>query len=173
MINNVYKSHLVEIKESFDGAICLPNFFDDEFISFIKNQASQFKSIYLPNEYKYKEKEINLGAYKMQLKMFLDDLFRDDLELISAKLKLFEHTDYTLLTDAEEYEGPLVILDLNELKEEMGGFTLFQNENSELFRIIPKANQLFILNKTKEMFSYIKYLNCLSTPRLFLEVRYE
>ncbi len=176
MINKMYNESSVreDIKLTLkqQGAITLIDFLDEETIKELREKVFPWKKQYNPLRYSFKEGDFKVSEITEEVIEFIEELIKKKVKVGSVKVCLFENKDYTLLTDNSfEEEGFTLILELNEYwRKDWGGFTSFIKENEEIQRMYPIPNSLSVIQTSKAMKSFVKYINHHATSkRIFIE----
>lgn len=174
---------LLQLPEAFtrDGIIQLISFLREDTSSRLKQQISAAPTIIqsLPDSYVYEETDLNLFPelvtflYSPTGKRFIEFITSIPCKKATYGIKSFGHRHYTLLHDEEKgWQGVDLVLDLTAAwHDTWGGYTRYINAQETLFTIFPKANTLTLIRRTKDMHSFVKYVNASAGKhkRIFIE----
>ncbi|PIN75173.1 hypothetical protein COV18_04465 [Candidatus Woesearchaeota archaeon CG10_big_fil_rev_8_21_14_0_10_37_12] len=106
-----------------------------------------------PLKYSCRESKCKLSKeFKETIKLLTGKLVK------SSKLLMFKKGDYTVLYDGMKQPNVVLFLDFVDMKESWGGYTAFIKNSAEVFRIVPKANTLTLVDCSKISF-FTKYVN--------------
>ncbi|MBI2148484.1 hypothetical protein HYU23_02295 [Candidatus Woesearchaeota archaeon] len=182
MINKTYfdKSAIEDILFTINkyGSIQLHSFFNEEFYSniLIKISKIKLKKFYNPCLFFYRAIDFSDSEITSMFNNFVRILFGRKLILKSAKLFCFSHKDYSLLNDKiNEIDGLKVIVELTDKWNNLSnGYNSFVQRNQEVLRVNSVRNSVTILRTSKNMKSFVKYVNhlALNDKRIFLEFVY-
>ncbi len=147
-----------------EGSVQLQNFLmPDALYAFLN---LKWKHVYEPLKY-----SCHYAKPPALWKMFREILF----QLIGRRVKCsvwciaMVHGDYSVLYDSMKLgKGYAFMLDVNDMPESWGGYTVFMKGEKEMVRVIPKRNALTIVDQSG-LKSFHKYVNHHTThPRIFL-----
>ena len=154
MINGFYlkkevQASVLDVLEK-EGSVQLFNFLDGLEVS------SNLKKEYDPLSHKYSVVDFSEKAFLD----FFSSLFGEGFSLVSSKVFSFSHGDYSLLEDdVFEEEGYCLIFDFCDFDELFGGYHSFVKDSEEVVRLLPKKYCLSIVKTSKDMQSFVKYVN--------------
>jgi len=180
-VNPKYTDHatIKEITTAFRSAqdiqsIQLKGFLTNEACTELKEQleSSTWKKDYKPELHAYSTTEHNTPIFTSpSFITWLQEITGMQLTHSNAQCLKFNPGDYTLQHEPQQ-QGIHVILDLNTCQEQGGGFTSCVKNGIELIKIIPEQNALSILNQSKGVNQFVKYLNHHATSRLLIHAFY-
>lgn len=174
---------LMQLPDSYkrDSIIQLRSFLHETAFKELKKQLARTKLVKksIPDQYVYKE--IDLKQLKDFAAFLNSPTFKQYLKFITGlqgkkaaySLKVFGHSDYTLLHDKEKgWNGVDLLLDItDDWEQSWGGYVRYSNSEGTLFTLVPHENTLTLLKRTSDMHSFVKYVNAAvgKQKRVFVE----
>ena len=158
------------------GSVQLRSFMDEKSFKKIVKEASKIrmKRLYFPLKESYLFAKFNNGGLLKELEAFFSLLVGKRLKVKSSYLISFKHKDYFLLNDIKkESNGFKAIFELTERwDDKSGGYACFLKNGKEFVRIFPIKNSLTIVKTSKDMQSFVKYVNhnAGKRKRIFVEM---
>lgn len=166
MINSVYERPevLSSLKKVFkeQGSVQMEVFLElktyDEIVKEIKTAYMKKVNVPLEGSYSYalfQKREIT-KAVDSWISTLIEKPVKSKQTIFS-----FRHKDYTICSDEhDEKKGIMVFLEATKVwGENWGGCTSFIKNNEEMFRIVPVANTLTLVNIKEKMKKFVKYVN--------------
>ena len=175
MINKIYLEEEVQeqIRETLEKeeAVQLREFLEPKVYQSLKKELEKkkYKKEYSPLERSYSTTNVEQNQLISEIEQILVKKAK------SAKVEKYRKGDYTLLSDEDQEEEIIAILDFSEnWPEEVGGEHIFLEEGKELIRIPPQTNTLSIITIKNKMRHFLNYINhkANSNKLLFIKVKF-
>ncbi len=122
------------------------------------------KQVKIPDRFSYSEvkmKELENFFSSREFISLISFIAGRKIKKAGISTKKFGHRNYTLLHDSEQMKPSIdIFFDIIPIWDSnWGGSIVYRNAGQELFRMLPVANSLTIVDRKKRMYRFVEYVN--------------